>query len=128
MAEIKIQEKQGSSWILWVVGLVILALVIWWVVGRDDRDDDVNVGAATTVPSVVETGPGMGADKFLVAADIIGTVAVAPSFANLGVLALIVAIRTFLSFSLELEISGRWPWQHRPLPGRAQAPEPSSAA
>ena len=50
--------------------------------------------------------------EFLVAADIIGTVAVEPSFQNLGVLAVIVAIRTFLSFSLELEISGRWPWQH----------------
>lgn len=49
--------------------------------------------------------------EFLVAADIIGTVAVEPSFRNLGVLALIVAIRTFLSFSLELEITGRWPWQ-----------------
>ena len=52
--------------------------------------------------------------EFLVAADIIGTVAVEPTFANLGVLALIVVIRTFLSFSLELEISGRWPWQHPP--------------
>ena len=50
--------------------------------------------------------------EFLVAADIIGTVAVEPGFRSLGVLALIVAIRTFLSFTLELEISGRWPWQH----------------
>jgi uncharacterized membrane protein len=49
--------------------------------------------------------------EFLVAADIIRTVAVAPTFTDLGVLALIVAIRTFLSFSLELEITGRWPWQ-----------------
>ena len=49
--------------------------------------------------------------EFLVAADIIGTVAIEPSFENLGVLAIIVAIRTFLSFSLELEITGRWPWQ-----------------
>lgn len=49
--------------------------------------------------------------EFLVAADIIRTVAVAPTFTNVGVLALIVAIRTFLSFSLELEITGRWPWQ-----------------
>lgn len=49
--------------------------------------------------------------EFLVAADIIGTVAIDPNFRNLGVLALIVAIRTFLSFSLEVEISGRWPWQ-----------------
>lgn len=49
--------------------------------------------------------------EFLVAADIIGTVAVDPTFYNLGVLGLIVVIRTFLSFSLELEITGRWPWQ-----------------
>ncbi|MEO5589352.1 MAG: DUF1622 domain-containing protein [Gemmatimonadaceae bacterium] len=52
--------------------------------------------------------------EFLVAADIIGTVAIEPTFRSLGVLALIVAIRTFLSFSLELEISGRWPWQQSP--------------
>ncbi len=44
------------------------------------------------------------------AADIIGTVAVTPSFQSLGVLAMIVLIRTFLSFSLEVEIEGRWPW------------------
>jgi uncharacterized membrane protein len=49
--------------------------------------------------------------EFLVAADIIGTVAVDPTFRSLGVLALIVVIRTFLSFSLEVEINGHWPWQ-----------------
>ncbi len=49
--------------------------------------------------------------ELLVAADIIRTVAVAPSFRGLGVLAIIVAIRTFLSFTLELELEGRWPWQ-----------------
>ena len=49
--------------------------------------------------------------EFLVAADIIGTVAVEPTLQNLSVLGLIVVIRTFLSFALQLEISGRWPWQ-----------------
>ncbi|MBA2765063.1 MAG: DUF1622 domain-containing protein [Thermoleophilaceae bacterium] len=49
--------------------------------------------------------------EFLVAADIIRTVAVAPSFRGVGVLALIVLVRTFLSFTLEVEIEGRWPWQ-----------------
>ncbi|WP_413586899.1 DUF1622 domain-containing protein [Bdellovibrio sp. HCB274] len=48
--------------------------------------------------------------EFLVAGDIIGTVAVEPTFTTLGVLSLIVLIRTFLSFSLEVEIEGRWPW------------------
>jgi len=48
--------------------------------------------------------------EFLVAGDIINTVAVDPTFRSVGVLAGIVAIRTFLSFSLEVEIDGRWPW------------------
>jgi uncharacterized membrane protein len=49
--------------------------------------------------------------ELLVIADIIGTVAIEPTLQNLTVLAVIVAIRTFLSFALELEVSGRWPWQ-----------------
>ena len=52
--------------------------------------------------------------ELLVAADIIRTVSVTPTFESVGVLAIIVLIRTFLSFSLELEITGRWPWQHPP--------------
>lgn len=51
--------------------------------------------------------------EFLVGGDIIRTVAVSPTFASVGVLALIVLVRTFLSFSLEVEIDGRWPWQGR---------------
>ncbi|MCX6020262.1 MAG: DUF1622 domain-containing protein [Chloroflexi bacterium] len=53
--------------------------------------------------------------EFLVAGDIIRTIAVSPTFASVGVLGMIVLIRTFLSFSLELEIEGRWPWQPRPV-------------
>jgi uncharacterized membrane protein len=49
--------------------------------------------------------------EFLIASDIVGTVAVGPTFLDLGVLALLVMIRTFLSFALELEITGRWPWE-----------------
>ena len=64
--------------------------------------------------------------EFLVAADIIGTVAVTPTFESLGVLAAIVLIRTFLSFSLEVEIEGRWPWQ-RSSPERSSAPDQERA-
>ena len=49
--------------------------------------------------------------ELLVAADIIRTVAVEPTLQSVLVLGLIVIIRTFLSFSLEVEIDGRWPWQ-----------------
>lgn len=53
--------------------------------------------------------------EFLVAADIIRTVAIEPTFTSVGILAAIVLIRTFLSFTLEVEVSGRWPWsQDRP--------------
>jgi uncharacterized membrane protein len=48
--------------------------------------------------------------EFLVAGDIINTVAVDPTFRSVGILAGIVAIRTFLSLSLGVEIEGRWPW------------------
>jgi uncharacterized membrane protein len=54
--------------------------------------------------------------ELLVIADIIGTVAIEPTLKNLGVLAVIVAIRTVLSFTLELEVSGRWPWNRGPVP------------
>ncbi len=51
--------------------------------------------------------------EFLVAADIIRTVAVDPTFRSVGVLAIVVAVRTFLSFTLDVELEGRWPWQSR---------------
>ncbi|MDX2357655.1 DUF1622 domain-containing protein [Dietzia sp. PP-33] len=74
--------------------------------------------------------------ELLVAADIIRTVAISPTFESVAVLGLIVLIRTFLSWSLELEISGRWPWQKRGTqqgtqqsthpPDQAPTPTPSA--
>jgi uncharacterized membrane protein len=49
--------------------------------------------------------------ELLVAGDIIRTVGVHPTFASVGVLVIIVLVRTFLSWTLEVEISGRFPWQ-----------------
>jgi uncharacterized membrane protein len=49
--------------------------------------------------------------EILVAADLVRTVAVAPTVGNVLVLGLIVVIRTFLSFSLEIEITGKPPWR-----------------
>ena len=55
--------------------------------------------------------------EVLVAADLIRTVAVAPTLANVLVLGLIVLIRTFLSFSLETEIEGVVPWRRALVSG-----------
>jgi uncharacterized membrane protein len=51
--------------------------------------------------------------EFLVAADIIRTVAVTPTLEGVLILGLIVLIRTFLSIALQVEMEGRWPWQRQ---------------
>ena len=51
--------------------------------------------------------------EFLVAADVLRTVALEPTLNNVAVLGLLVLIRTFLGWSLAVEIEGRWPWQPR---------------
>ena len=53
--------------------------------------------------------------ELLIAADIVRSVAIDPTFTSIGVLGLIVLVRTFLSWSLEVEINGEWPWQRSRL-------------
>ena len=48
--------------------------------------------------------------EVLIIADIIRTIVVDPSLESVGALGLIVLIRIVLSFSLEVEIDGAWPW------------------
>ena len=59
--------------------------------------------------------------ELLVGADIIGTITAPLTFESVGLLAVIVAIRTFLSFSLETEIEGCWPWHRRQVEAGAGA-------
>jgi uncharacterized membrane protein len=49
--------------------------------------------------------------EILVAGDVIRTVAISPTFNGVALLGAIVLIRCFLSWSLTMEIDGRWPWQ-----------------
>jgi len=65
--------------------------------------------------------------ELLVASDILRTIPRLPTLREVEVLGGIVLIRTFLSWSLEVELDGRWPWQPRPVeppprPRLAQAP------
>lgn len=55
--------------------------------------------------------------EFLVAGDIIRSIALPPSLMSVTVLAIIVLIRSFLAIELEMEIEGRWPWQKKKLSG-----------
>ena len=71
-------------------------------------------GGSNAVNRMIEAG--IEGIEFLVAADIIRTVSEVPTLQRVIVLAIIVLIRTFLSFTLELELEGRWPWQQRAAP------------
>jgi uncharacterized membrane protein len=57
--------------------------------------------------------------NFLVAADIVRTVALEPTITNIIGLGLLILVRTFLSWSLFVELEERWPWQRagRPTSG-----------
>ena len=66
--------------------------------------------------------------EFLVAGDIIRTVAVAPTLENVTVLAIIVVIRTVLSMALQVEIEGHWPWQQRSTGPTGEPKSPPSTA
>ncbi len=98
--------------LIMVVGIVVAVagLVVRTRSARGVRDEDgVPVSLARR-----EIGQAMLLGlEVLVAGDIIRTVAVRPTFTSVGVLAAIVAIRTFLSITIELEVTGRLPWQHR---------------
>ena len=59
--------------------------------------------------------------EVLVAADIVKTIAHELTFMSLGLLAGLVLVRTFLSWTLVLEIEGRWPWQREPSPMSSRA-------
>lgn len=61
--------------------------------------------------------------ELLVAADIIRTVAVAPTMQGVLVLGLIVLIRTFLSMALQVELEGRWPWDRAQQGAAAGGPQ-----
>jgi uncharacterized membrane protein len=63
--------------------------------------------------------------EILVAADVVRTVALDPSLESMAILGLLVLIRTFLSWSLEVEIDRQWPWQQRaePQPETPAAPD-----
>lgn len=63
--------------------------------------------------------------ELLVAADILETIVLGPNLQDVTVLAILVVVRTFLSWTLELEIDHRWPWQ---APPAAEAPAHEPAA
>jgi uncharacterized membrane protein len=65
--------------------------------------------------------------EVLIVADIVRTIIVDPTFESVAVLGIIVLIRIVLSFSLEVEIDGVWPWRRRQL-GSGTGREPADGS
>jgi hypothetical protein len=117
----------AAATVLDLTGIAILVLGIGWALFRFVQQV-LPAGAygIRTGPGTGRSDPGVDAYgglrrglgrvillalELLVAADIIRTIAVAPTLENVAVLALIVLIRTFLSFALEVELNGALPWR-----------------
>jgi uncharacterized membrane protein len=90
-----------------IVGGVCLSTVLFMIRGARDRDWRE---AYTNYRANLGRGILLGLE-LLVGADIISTITAPLTLETVGLLGLVVLIRTFLSFSLETEIEGCWPWR-----------------
>ncbi len=112
-------EAAAAHWIrlvgaaIDVFGVIVIVLgILWATIGllggsQGDRYQTYRSRIGRTLLLGLE---------ILVAADIVKTVALEPTFSSLGVLAGLVLVRTFLSWTLMLEIEGRWPWRAAAAP------------
>ena len=118
-------ETAASQWIHLVgVGIevfgvfIIVAGIIWssrYIYSRASasRYDSYRISIGRSLLLGLEV---------LVAADIVKTIAIELTFGSLGLLAGLVLVRTFLSWTLVLEIDGCWPWQVVGRRGQEEGP------
>jgi uncharacterized membrane protein len=95
------------------IGIItVFALYTLYDAAARARKAEVNDAVFQELRQTLGRGILLGLE-FLIAADIIYTVGVELTFHSVGVLAIVVLIRTFLSMTLEVEMSGKWPWQNK---------------
>ena len=113
MSELVTLLASWSAALLEAIGVSVMTLIAVYalvhaVIRLLRKEDSGSV--FTEVRQRVGKGILLGLE-FLIAADIIHIIAIEWTLEAIGVLAIIVLIRAFLSFTLELELNGRWPWQ-----------------
>ena len=104
-------EIVGEVFDVFGVGVLVVGILVATVLflrGISKRVEPV--GAIKTFKIRIGRAMLLGLE-ILIAADIVKSVAVRPTIENIAALGLLVLVRTFLSWTLELEIEGRWPWQ-----------------
>lgn len=94
------------------VAVIVGAIVMAAVSGSRTRTDAERSDIFSAYKRRMGRGLLLGLE-LLLAADIIGTVALTPTLESLAALGLLAAIRSFLSWSLDVEIDGCWPWRMR---------------
>jgi len=104
---------EGTVLVVELIAVAILAVGVGWVLARTGIH---RLQRRPWETVFVETRLGLGRVlllglEVLIAADIILTVALELTLVNVGALGLLVLIRTFLSWAIEVETEGRWPWQ-----------------
>ena len=102
-----------SRWIeIVAIAVITIAVVAAFAAGvRAVRPHGVREAVEQT-KQVVGRGLLLGLD-LLIAADVIRTVTLEPTLENVAALGLLVIVRTFLAWSLMVELHGHWPWQQR---------------
>jgi len=111
------QVFEGIGGVVLLGGLVLSVVVAGRSWSRDRDGRSAYQVLRRTFGGVILLGL-----EILIAADLLRTVTVAPTLANVLILGVIVLIRTFLSFSLEIEIEGVPPWRRALLPTLGRPP------
>jgi uncharacterized membrane protein len=93
-----------------IVGYILTATFNWLVRSLLRRDFTLEnyVGFRAALARAMLLGL-----EILIAADVVRTAALGPTLRNFEALGVLVVVRTFLSWSIVVEIEGRWPWQRR---------------
>lgn len=112
-----------------VVGVSVIAGGFVWALIRaaGARSRPGSGGAYVVVRNIFGRSVLLGLEV-LVAADLVRTIAVAPTLTNLLALGLLVLIRTFLSWSFDVELEGMWPWRKREVELRERSARLDDAA
>ena len=93
-----------------IVGYIVIATLHW--LGRSLLQRQFTFEHYQTFRASLGRAMLLGLE-ILIAADVVRTVALAPTLINCAALGLLVIVRSFLSWSIILELEGRWPWQAR---------------
>ncbi|MGW6197253.1 DUF1622 domain-containing protein [Kribbella sp. NPDC055110] len=109
---------EGAGVVIMAIGLAVVLVRYCYDVVRPSRGPSSSENRAEGLGSYQQLRVNLGRVillglEILIVGDIIRTIIVETSVQSVLVLGLIVVIRTVLSFALEVEISGSWPWQKR---------------